>query len=177
MLFFGHIGIGRKLLEPWRAKLPAKYVAWGTVLPDLIDKPLYYGLLWTVGRREDGLDFIYGTRTLGHSGILLLLLFLCSLRSKKCLALSLGVVTHLLLDLLGDLGDLPNSATLKALFFPFLGGFGIAPFKSLAEHLYGKLNLYVVVGESTGIWILLKEYKLSKKKSSTINAPDMSSSK
>jgi hypothetical protein len=46
MFFFGHLGVGATLVRPWKERLPFRWVLLGAVLPDLIDKPLYYGLSW-----------------------------------------------------------------------------------------------------------------------------------
>ncbi|MBI5201898.1 MAG: metal-dependent hydrolase, partial [Elusimicrobia bacterium] len=41
MIFFGHLGLGDALAAPVRRGLPRRWVLLGTVLPDLLDKPLY----------------------------------------------------------------------------------------------------------------------------------------
>ena len=65
MFVFGHIGIGRALVRPWQARLPAVPLILGMLLPDIIDKPLYYSRIW---------PFIARFRTFGHTGLLLLVL-------------------------------------------------------------------------------------------------------
>jgi hypothetical protein len=82
VFLFAHLGIGVRSIR-WieglsrkgtRALLPIAPLFLGTLLPDLIDKPLYYGLSWLTGLRGAELGVIAGTRSFGHSWILLLLL-------------------------------------------------------------------------------------------------------
>src|SRR5580704_10954240 len=99
MFVFGHIGIGRTLAGPWRRRLPAFPFIVGALLPDLIDKPLYYSRIW---------EFVSCTRTFGHTGLLLALIGAVAYltRSRGLAALALGVATHLVLDCVLDVfGD------------------------------------------------------------------------
>ena len=139
MFFFGHMGIGSKLVAPWSKGLPRRWVLLGTLLPDLIDKPLYYGMALFTGRHGADLGLVSGTRTFGHTALFLLILSLIAiLRSSKPLAaLAVGVMTHLLLDnwvehyFMGKVG-----ADHLALFFPFLGfHFPVMPYGTFSEHL------------------------------------------
>ncbi len=137
MFLFAHLGIGVRSIR-WieglsrkgtRALLPIAPLFLGTLLPDLIDKPLYYGLSWLTGLRGAELGVIAGTRSFGHSWILLLLLTIFfRLRPRQplriqSLALLFGVLSHLSLDLLDDLlrslQVIPS--TLTALVWPLLG--------------------------------------------------------
>jgi len=164
MFVLGHLGIGGRLLRPWGA-LPRRALLLGCVLPDLIDKPLYYSLVLATGKRAGELGLISGSRTVGHTGILLvLLLFAAALRrSPALLAVALGVVTHLLLDGLGDLvysTPLEHSMAL-AIFFPLLGvRFPVMPFRDVSEHLFSVLqNPYVLAGELIGFVLLLDDWR------------------
>ena len=49
MFIFGHLGIGSKMVYPWRKQITRGALLVGTVLPDLIDKPLYYGEALFIG--------------------------------------------------------------------------------------------------------------------------------
>lgn len=102
MFVLGHLGIGSFIAKPWRTGLPRRALLIGTLLPDLIDKPLYY--LASAWSGEHGYGIITGTRTFGHTAIFNLTLasamFLS--KSKTLAALTLGVATHLLLDGIGD---------------------------------------------------------------------------
>ena len=46
MFVLGHVGIGTRVLGGLRQRLPARWLILGCLLPDLIDKPLFYLLLW-----------------------------------------------------------------------------------------------------------------------------------
>src|SRR5690348_3085949 len=113
MFVLGHMGIGRALLGRARWRFPALAFFVGALLPDIIDKPLYYAHLSA---------YVDGTRTFGHTG-----LFLCALgvtaalrRSRVWGALAIGVATHLLLDGFLDLFQPLPSAEWIALTWPFL---------------------------------------------------------
>src|SRR6476619_2655831 len=116
MFVMGHVGIGRALVRRWRAHLPLVPLSIGMLLPDLIDKPLYYSRLW---------PYITATRTFGHTGVLLLVLAGAGvlLESRVLKALAVGVATHLLLDTIGDMPEgLRTSSTLLAVTWPLSGG-------------------------------------------------------
>ena len=109
-MFMGHLAIA--LAFVLSLQFPLIPVIIGSYLPDLIDKPLsVFGL--TDGRSP-----------LVHS-FLILLPFLAWLaldrKSKVPLALSLGIISHLLIDLLNDPGVF--------LFYPFGGYIDIGFFK------------------------------------------------
>ena len=168
MLFLGHLGIGAKIARPWTHGLKLRWVLLGTVLPDLIDKPLYYALSWTTGKRAAELGLLSCTRTLGHTGALLIAITLISVlvRSRAGAALAIGVATHLLLDNVGDriLGHLPSSAYM-ALIFPLRGfEFGIQPTHDWREHFLSQLNLYSLVTELLGFLCLTWGYWKKEKR-------------
>jgi hypothetical protein len=170
---FGHLGIGTRL----GARIPLascapRWLVLGTLLPDLLDKPLYYGLSFATGKRAAELGLICGTRTLGHTalfGLLLFALLTCSGRRLQARALLAGLATHWLLDLGGEpagalllrLGlpmPIPKTGgpgTLAAVLFPALGlQFPIMPFHDASEHLAAMRNLYTVTGELLGFALL-----------------------
>src|SRR5216683_3336115 len=105
MFPLGHVGIGLRLIPArLRSRMRWGWLALGCVLPDLIDKPL-----WLAARGIAGdplqLGLASGTRLFGHTLLLVAALAIAgrSLRSVTLQALSLGALTHLLLDLAGDL--------------------------------------------------------------------------
>lgn len=154
MFVLGHTGIGSRLASPWARGLPYAWLLAGTLLPDLIDKPLYYGASWMTGRIGAELGLISGTRTVGHTALFLLLLtaLAWTRRSRTLAALALGTATHLLLDNLSDraLGATESSA-LQALVFPLLGAsFGAIPFGSPQAHLHSLLNPFTGLTEVLG---------------------------
>ena len=162
MFVLGHLGFGNALLK--FAKLPRAALFLGCLLPDLIDKPLYYGLVLATGKRAGELGLISGSRTLGHTGILLLLLLFAAAlgRSPTLLAVGLGMLTHLFLDELGDLlYAMPlGRSMLLAIFFPLFGRrFPVMPFADVSEHFLSVLgNPYVIFGEVAGAALLVYDH-------------------
>jgi hypothetical protein len=161
MFVLGHLGIGPRLLFGLRRKLPAAWLALGCLLPDLIDKPLFYGLLLAEGHAD---ALIAGSRSIGHSGIFFLLLLAAALllRRPALWALCAGVATHLMLDVLGELimGADPETSIWLAVLFPALGfRFPKAEFTTVLEHLrISARSAYVVAGEILGTAILIRDY-------------------
>jgi hypothetical protein len=156
MFVFGHIGIGRKLASPWSRDLPHVPLIAGMLLPDLIDKPLYYARLW---------DYVSCTRTFGHTGLLLLLLLLCGylLRSRALLALGLGDATHLLLDWVIDgFGHAYGSSTWMAFTWPILYGEFAYYFSSLPTHAGSFLIRPVVATEVIGLALIAWDFARQK---------------
>ncbi len=167
MFLLGHLGIGS-----WVAarRVRADQLGWlllGTLLPDLIDKPLYYALALTTGRQGAELGLISGTRTFGHTLLLIIVLWLLAPR-RAGMPLALGMLTHLALDELGDmlglffpaLGTHPRPGTLSAILFPFLGPrFPVSPFQSALEHLASLENAYVLAGEIAGAALLAWQWR------------------
>ncbi len=160
MFVLGHIGIGRKLAAPWARGLPALPLVLGTLLPDLLDKSLYYGLSWARGLVADELGLISGTRTIGHTGFFLLGLSTFALlrRSRGGAALALGVATHLFLDNLLDLmggGNVFQNGAAVALFFPVLGfRFPVTPHGGLGEHGRSLVRPEIIFSEILGLILL-----------------------
>ena len=156
MFVLGHVGIGSRLLFGLRRRLPRWPLYLGCVLPDLIDKPIYY-----LGGRS---MLISGTRTVGHTGIFFLVLLIAAfiVRRAWLWAIVAGVATHLFLDVAGELviGTDPDASIWIALFFPAYGvRFPVAHFHSLLEHLeISAQNAYVVGGEIVGGLILLRSW-------------------
>jgi hypothetical protein len=160
VFLLGHAGIGPRLLGSLRQRLPPKWLVLGCLLPDLIDKPLFYVLLWAHGHAD---PVISGSRSIGHTGLFLLLLFLVALIARRpwSWALFAGVATHLALDIGGELitGADAESSIWLAILYPLYGRFPLAHFGSLFEHLWlSARNVYVVAGELIGGAILLSEW-------------------
>jgi membrane-bound metal-dependent hydrolase YbcI (DUF457 family) len=164
MIFFGHLGIGSKLASPWSRDLPVAPLLLGTILPDLIDKSLYYSLCLITGKRGVELGLISGTRTLGHTAIFMLVLAGIAFfkRSKWFAALALGVATHLLLDNVSDtfriytdpFGSHERPA-LIALLWPFYQWqFAVSPFMGLKDHLGRSMTAFNIGAEIVGVLIL-----------------------
>jgi hypothetical protein len=161
MLLFGHLGLGSALARPFRAGLERRWLLLGTILPDLIDKPLYYGLCLATGRHGAELGLISGTRTLGHTGLVLLLSAVLALvlRSRAMAAVALGMATHPLLDIGLDLVVHRNeSAAVVALLFPLRGfRFAVMPLRNPLEHLGWLLDAPHVTAELIGLALLVAD--------------------
>ncbi len=167
MWVFGHLGIGSKIAAPLSRKLSYPWLLTGTLLPDLIDKPLYYGLSLATGRTGPDLGLISCTRTFGHSAILLFIFSFIALtrKSTRVAALTLGMASHLVLDgfqdywihvVLGISGE--SSLRLAALYPIYRPHFGILPYRSLFEHLQSASKPFVITTEILGALILAWDY-------------------
>lgn len=167
MWVFGHLGIGSKLAAPFSRKLPLKWVLVGTLLPDLVDKPLYYGFALATGRRGLEIGLISCTRTIGHTAIFLFVLSLVAFARKSTLfaALTIGVATHLVLDgfqdywLLQVMGLEGESSLRLAALFPFYADrFGDYPYASMMDHVRSAGRTVTAVSELVGVAILGWDY-------------------
>jgi len=177
MFILGHAGIGSRLgaLVPRvRAAHAPRWLLLGTLLPDLIDKPLYYGMKLATGRDGAQLGLISCTRTIGHSALFALLVWLVLRalgRRGAALAVLAGMATHWLLDLGGDVAGFLGHAlgatsvpagfsSVKALLFPLLGGhFAVSPFHSAREHLTSLVQTYTLAGEVVGGILLILAWR------------------
>ena len=154
MFVLGHVGIGRAVLTRWSKRLPAIPLVLGTLLPDIIDKPLYYARLS---------PYISCTRTFGHTGLLLVALTAAAFafRSRALAALSAGVATHLLLDCAFDWPWFgPNSSAWTALAWPFFHRtFTVYYLDSIATHATRLLSPVTMLGEVLGMLLLVREWR------------------
>ena len=177
MHLFGHMGIGSSLLKPWtrskNLRSPLKWVLLGTILPDLIDKPLYYGMSWITGKTGAEIGIISGTRTFGHTLIFFsLLTLLCILtRAHRLLSVTLGLATHLFLDGVSSsvIGD-PQNGYFQVILWPLISwSFPPYSFENLSDHLSIWKRPFHLYCEIIGFVLLLPHIfqrflpKLSKK--------------
>lgn len=160
MLPFAHLGIGSALARPWWKRVPVSAVLFGTLLPDLIDKPVYYFPAWITGLRGAELGFFSGTRTAGHTLAFLAFLVAVGLipgaRRRWWLGAALGVATHLLLDnVLEPFAPLTDTSSRIALLFPYYGWrFPIAPFRTAGAQLLAHLSPLELTAEAAGLFLL-----------------------
>ncbi len=160
MFVLGHLGLGKKLAaRPYRRFSRGDKRAFfaGTLLPDLIDKPLFYVHFWLTGRR-DGL--LSGTHLFGHTGLFLLVLSAAALatRSSALRALAIGVATHLVLDFVG------LSMDLGTLLWPLFGWrFPLYPFNTLGQHLTTVFRPVTLAGELLGGAVLAWDWRRSRR--------------
>jgi len=170
MLVLGHLGIGKALVNPIARKLQRRWLYLGTLLPDLIDKPLYYTLSWATGKHGLELGLISGTRTFAHTAIFAIAITVAALlkKSKVLAALSLGIATHLLLDSLADhLWDAGGVSSDISLFWPLKGiQMPIAQFTNILDHVKNKQPTYLLA-ELLGAALLMNDYyqRSSKRRS------------
>ncbi len=166
MFVLGHAVLGTALVRRWVEPVPLGWIVFGTLLPDLIDKPLYYSLYFYsrwfgTGLHGAGLGLISGTRTIGHTALFLVaVLLLAALwRRHAAWGVAAGVASHLFLDNLGDAfgtrqpSDGPT--TFDGLVFPLHGvHFPISSFGTVGDHVRSFARVYVLVGEALGLVIL-----------------------
>lgn len=180
MMLFGHLGIGLRLVQRFSSRgksgLPLAALLLGTLLPDIIDKTVYYAYSWSTGLKGAELGLLSGTRTFGHTALFLVTLALLAkfTRSQWLAALSLGVATHLLLDHVGDaigytiwpVEGMPSrngyfSANTVGLLWPFLGNeFPASPHSSGLQHLSTISRPHIWIGEVAGIFFLLRDQRI-----------------
>ena len=120
MFALGHLGLGKKVATPLYRRFDEREKRaffLGALLPDLIDKPLFYIPFWWSGRNGEATRILSGTHLFAHTGVFLLILFTgARLRHSLVLrALAIGVATHFVLDGVG------LSMGLETLLWPLLG--------------------------------------------------------
>ena len=136
MMPFGHIGI--PLIPFLFQKDPdwdIRLLILGSLLPDIIDKPLGHLIL----PENNG-------RIFAHTLVFAVLILLAALAYRPLMPLSLGISIHHILD---GVFLYPKSA-----LWPLLGGFEPTDYR-LMEWLYAFLEPYVMVEELFGIIIIL----------------------
>ncbi len=162
MFVLGHLGMGKWLAaRPFRQFSRAGKRAFfaGALLPDLIDKPLYYGWSWWTGKRGAEAGLISGTHLFGHTGLFLVTIGAAALltRSHWVRALAIGVVTHLALDFVG------LSMDLRTLLWPLFGWhFPSYPFASVTQHLGTMFRPVTFAGEVLGAAFLCWDYRTAR---------------
>ena len=177
MFILGHVGIGSRLgtlLPRVRAAHASRWLILGTLLPDLVDKPLYYGLKLATGREGAALGLISCTRTVGHSALFALLVWLLLRalgRREVALVVLAGMATHWVLDVGGDLSGYLSHvlgltsgpyglSAVRALVFPLMGAhFDVSPFHNAREHMTALVQTYTLVGEVVGGVLLLLAWR------------------
>lgn len=171
MFLFAHLGIGYEMARLGWAKrkpdLDVPFVLLGTVLPDLLDKPIYYISHDLLRARGAFADFYAGTRGLGHTFLFAGVLILSASISKNrsWIAIAIGVATHLSLDIINDL-IYGRATDLRIFLWPALGwNFPQARFATLGAHLHFWLEPISLITEVTGVFLLWRRF--SRKDSGT----------
>lgn len=162
MFALGHLGLGKTIATPWYRRFSAvekRAFFLGTLLPDLIDKPLFYIPFWITGRRSEAAEILSGTHLFAHTGLFLLALVVAArlTRSLPARAMAIGVATHLVLDCVA------LSMGLGMLVWPLLGWrFPAYPFSNVAQHLGTILHPITLTGELLGAAILLWDWRKAR---------------
>jgi LexA-binding, inner membrane-associated putative hydrolase len=160
----GHLGLGKRIAaRPYRRFSPVERRAFfvGALLPDLIDKPLFYIPLWLTGRRGAAAGLLTGTHLFAHTALFLVALVVAALitRAAPLRAVAIGVATHFLLDCVG------LSLGLGTLLWPLFGWhFPFYPFSNLGQHLATVLNPVTLAGELCGAAILAWDYRKARRR-------------
>jgi hypothetical protein len=158
MFVLGHLGLGKTIaVRPYRRFSAVERRAFflGALLPDLIDKPLFYIPFWLTGGRGAAAQVLSGTHLYAHTGLFLLVLVIAAriTRSPPVHAVAIGVATHLALDCIG------LSMGLGTLLWPLFGWhFPSYRFRNLGQHLATILNPVTLAGELLGAAILSWDY-------------------
>ena len=148
------------------------------MIPDLIDKPLYYGCSLATGLRGAEMGLISGTRTFGHTALFAGVLGIVALwrKTPTWAALALGNASHLLIDHLWDAIFGPKhdaGIRLQGLLWPFLGNdFPDYPFHNLADHMERFTANPALIGEGIGALLLtlqLRSYFLNERRPQTVS--------
>lgn len=144
MLVFAHLGLTLAAAQVFRRWNPdLAMVALGSLLPDIIDKPLGYLVFGTLGMG----------RTISHTLLFLICLVTIAIlfNSRWLYSLSGGALAHLILDSMWK--------TPVTLFWPLLGRFPIVPqmgaIDYLAKLVHALHDPYVAVPECLGLAYLI----------------------
>jgi hypothetical protein len=153
MFVLGHVGVGRAIVGSRGRALPTIPLVLGMLLPDLIDKPLYYLHFFSL---------VTCSRTFGHTAIFLALVLGIGYvrRSAAWGAVGLGMATHVFLDWVLDQFGKPPSSALIALAWPLLQRhFDTFYFSSPLQHVIRIWNKGMVVSEIVGFALLVREWR------------------
>ncbi len=148
MLIFGHLGLTLALAYLARKVYPhlnpsLAFVALGSLLPDIIDKPLGYLIFGDMGTG----------RIFAHTLLFFIVLatIAAALRSREFASLAGGVFAHLIED---SMWKMP-----AVLFWPLLGSFPVNPPQGVLSYiqmlLTGLQNPAVLVPEVLGFVSLI----------------------
>jgi len=166
MFPLGHVGIGTQIVPPRiREQLRWRWVVLGCLLPDIVDKPLYLGAILLRRAGADHLDLLRGSRLFGHTLFFLALLAVAAsyLRSAPLRAVSWGVATHLVLDLVPDFASGYFFGFRHWLLWPLFGwGFPPAYGGRLVLGVDREFATYVV-GDLLGAALLVRQYVRSRR--------------
>jgi len=153
MFPLAHLGIGSAVTRLCPVNLRFRWVLFGTVLPDLIDKPAFF--LMSRYFHEAGWEA--GKRGFAHTLVFLVLLAGIS-RARKSPTLSAvtaGTATHLVLDVISKSTEGSSTAlgSLRVLFWPLAGW----SFPTLSHGMHG---IQIWIFEVAGLVLLGLQFTL-----------------
>lgn len=148
MFPLAHLGIGSAVTRLLPANLRFRWVLFGTLLPDLIDKPAFF--LLSRCCHEAGWEA--GKRGFAHTLVFLALLAgIAALRKSPAFtAVAAGTATHLALDVISKCtaGSSTALGSLRVLFWPLAGW----SFPTLSHGMHG---LWIWLFEAVGLGLLV----------------------
>ena len=157
MYLFAHLGLGYLAVKPWWRRVAFRPLVVGTVFSDLLDKPLYYAASALTGEKGEAIGLISGTRTFGHTALLLSAILIvagCG-RWKALAAFGVGVATHLLFDNVGDCLAGGGVFNLQALLWPLDGwAFPVMPYPNFSAQLEHWTDPRQLTCEVAGVLVL-----------------------
>ena len=142
MLLFAHLGLALLIARPFK-RIDLAFLAVGSMLPDIIDKPLGFMIFGTMNHG----------RIFAHTLLFLLVLaaLAVSIRDIRLASLGAGVLIHLALDLMW------NSPVI--LLWPLLGSFPPADYIDALSYvqmlLQGLRDPGILVPECLGLGYLI----------------------
>lgn len=157
MFPFAHFGIGTAVTRAVSNKLPFRWILLGTMLPDFIDKPVFF-ILGSI-KYFQRLGWEPGKRGFAHTLIFFLILIGIARfrRSPAWYALAMGVLTHQILDIVSKSfgGDFSPFGGFQVFLWPFLGW----AFPTLS---YGMHGMMIWGLEAVGIGLLVGQFAVKR---------------
>jgi hypothetical protein len=156
MFPLAHLGIGSTMTRLCPVKLPFRWVLVGTVLPDLIDKPIFFILSRCCAQA----GWEAGKRGFAHTLVFLLLLATISRlrKSPPLWGVSAGAATHLVLDVISKstAGSATALGSLQVLFWPLTGW----SFPTLSHGMHG---VVIWTFELIGTGLLVLQFSMQRR--------------
>jgi hypothetical protein len=147
VLPLAHLGFGPLIVRPWIKQLPYRWVLVGTLLPDIIDKPIY------LADRLTHWGWMLGTRGPAHTLIALGVAAAWVFPTKSDIGRALwwGALTHFVLDVASKAfaGELGLSGALEVMVWPYYSwGFpklphGVEGMSAVVTELCGAATLAI----------------------------------
>jgi hypothetical protein len=162
LFIFGHLGVGERLVRQIKKDRLFFWTLLGCLLPDLIDKPLYWGLVEWTGLRGSDLGLISGSRTIGHTLVFSGFIYVLGTigKSYRATSVAVGCLSHLLLDFVEDrlmLRSFFENGADVSIFFPLMGWrFPVSPMASISDHFDVLVRWPVLIFEALGLYWLLQ---------------------